>query len=88
MRLVVQKLCAHLGREREEIDDDIASLVSKGLNPLIQQALDVVRVVGNEAVHPGTIDIKDGRDTALRLFELVNAIAINDYAPKDCESDV
>lgn len=75
MRLVIQKLCAHLGEKGKNIDDDIASLVSKGLNPLVQKALDVVRVVGNEAVHPGTIDLKDDRDTALRLFGLVNAIA-------------
>lgn len=75
MRLVVQKLTAHLGEKGKNIDDDIESLVSKGLNPLVQQALDVVRVIGNEAVHPGTIDLKDDRDTALRLFQLVNAIA-------------
>ena len=75
MRLVVQKLCAHLGEKGRNIDDDIASLVSKGLNPLVQQALDVVRVIGNEAVHPGTVDLKDDRETALRLFGLVNAIA-------------
>ena len=75
MRLVIQKLCVHLGEKGKNIDDDIASLVSKGLNPLVQMALDVVRVIGNEAVHPGTIDLKDDRDTALRLFGLVNAIA-------------
>lgn len=75
MRLVIQKLCAHLGEKGKNIDDDIASLVSNGLNPLVQKALDVVRVIGNEAVHPGTIDLKDDRDTALRLFSLVNAIA-------------
>ena len=34
-----------------------------------------VRVIGNEAVHPGTIDLKDDRDSALNLFRLVNAIA-------------
>lgn len=75
MRLAVQKLCAHLGEKGKSIDDDIASLVSKGLNPLVQKALDVVRVIGNEAVHPGTVDLKDDRDTTLRLFGLVNAIA-------------
>lgn len=75
MRLIIQKLCAHLGEKGKNIDEDIASLVSKGLNPLVQKALDVVRVIGNEAVHPGTIDLKDDRDTALRLFGLVNAIA-------------
>jgi len=45
------------------------------LNPQIQQSLDIVRVIGNEAVHPGTMDLKDDRPTALRLFEIVNAIA-------------
>ncbi|MBI5800271.1 MAG: DUF4145 domain-containing protein [Verrucomicrobia bacterium] len=75
LRLCVQKLCKHLGEAGKNIDDDIASLVRKGLNPLVQQTLDIVRVVGNEAVHPGTLDLKDDTDTALRLFELVNAIA-------------
>jgi hypothetical protein len=54
---------------------DIASLVAKGLNRLVQQSLDIVRVIGNEAVHPGTIDLRDDRDTALQLFKLVNLIA-------------
>jgi len=49
--------------------------VSKGLDPLVQQALDIVRVIGNEAVHPGVMDLKDDRETAATLFGLVNAIA-------------
>jgi hypothetical protein len=75
LRLCVQKLCKFLGESGKEINADIASLVKKGLNPLVQQALDIVRVIGNEAVHPGVIDLKDDQDTALRLFDLVNAIA-------------
>ena len=74
LRLCVQKLCQHLGAKGKNIDDDIASLVKKGLNPLVQQSLDVVRVIGNEAVHPGTLDLKDDKETAIRLFELVNSI--------------
>ena len=50
-------------------------MVRKGLSPVVQQALDAVRVVGNEAVHPGALDLRDDRDTAGRLFELVNIIA-------------
>ena len=42
---------------------------------MIQKALDAVRVIGNEAVHPGTLDLKDDRDTAIKLFKLVNIIA-------------
>lgn len=75
LRLCIQKLCVHLGEKGKNLDDDIASLVSKGLNPLVQQSLDIVRVIGNEAVHPGVIDLNDDRDTANRLFSLINSIA-------------
>lgn len=75
LRLCVQKLCIHLGEKGNKIDDDIAALVRKGLNPLVQQALDIVRVIGNEAVHPGTMDLRDDPNAAHTLFGLVNAIA-------------
>ena len=75
LRLSIQKLCVHLGERGKNINDDIASLVNKGLNPLVQQSLDLVRVIGNDAVHPGVIDIKDDRKTAERLFDLVNLVA-------------
>lgn len=75
LRLCIQKLCASLGEKGKNIDDDIASLVKKGLNPLVQKSLDVVRVVGNEAVHPGTIDLRDDRETAAQLLVLVNLVA-------------
>ncbi len=75
LRLCIQHLCAHLGEPGKSIDQDIASLVKKGLNPLVQKSLDIVRVIGNESVHPGTIDISDDQETVTTLFELVNIIA-------------
>lgn len=75
LRLCIQKLCVHLGEKGQNLNDDIASLVGKGLNPLVQKSLDVVRVVGNESVHPGVIDLNDDRDTTNRLFDLINSIA-------------
>jgi hypothetical protein len=74
LRLVIQKLCQHLGGKGERIADDIATLVRNGLDSRVQQALDVVRVIGNNAVHPGSIDLRDDRDTAQKLFGLVNLI--------------
>ena len=34
-----------------------------------------MRVIGNEAVHPGTLDLRDNRAVANALFKLVNFIA-------------
>lgn len=75
LRLAIQKLCRHLGETDLTIDQNIKSLVEKGLDRRIQQALDIVRVIGNEAVHPGQLDIRDDVDTANKLFGLVNLIA-------------
>lgn len=75
LRLAIQKLCEHLGQPGKNINADIKALVAAGLPSKVQEALDSVRVIGNDAVHPGTIDLRDDRDTANKLFKLVNFIA-------------
>jgi hypothetical protein len=74
LRLGVQKLCKALGERGENINHDIGKLVARGLDAGIQEALDSVRVLGNSAVHPGEIDLKDDLQTAESLMELVNYI--------------
>ncbi len=74
LRLAVQKLCIHLGEKGKNINDDIEKLVKKGLPKTMQQALDSVRVVGNNAVHPGTLDLNDNIEVAFALFGFVNVI--------------
>lgn len=73
LRLGIQVLCKELGEPGKNINTDIASLVKKGLPEIVQQSLDIVRVTGNDAVHPGQIDT-DNRETVGQLFELTNII--------------
>ncbi|MXX96217.1 MAG: DUF4145 domain-containing protein [Rhodothermaceae bacterium] len=75
LRLCIQNLCIHLGEPGKRLNKDIGELVAKGLDGRVQQALDTVRVLGNEAVHPGTLDLKDDHQTVKKMFALVNMIA-------------
>lgn len=80
LRLALQKLMKELGEKGKNLDDDIGNLVEKGLPEKIQKALDVVRVIGNNAVHPGQIDLRDDVKTAIVLFELLNMIVESQIA--------
>lgn len=73
LRLSIQRLCVHLGGEGRNINADIGTLVKDGLPQIVQKSLDVVRVVGNNAVHPGQIDA-DSAEIVDHLFHLVNLI--------------
>lgn len=77
LRLSIQKLCKHLGGSGDNINSDIGTLVKNGLPAKLQQALDSVRVIGNNAVHPGQIDLTDDVDIATKLFAFINIICDN-----------
>jgi hypothetical protein len=64
-----------MGEDVRNLNTAVANLIQKGLPVQVQQALDIVRVVGNNAVHPGQIELADNPDVAYRLFGLVNLIA-------------
>ena len=73
LRLSIQILTKELGETGKNINTDIGNLVKKGLPEIVQHSLDIVRVTGNDAVHPGQIDT-DSQETVGQLFELVNVI--------------
>ncbi|QBB70992.1 DUF4145 domain-containing protein [Pseudolysobacter antarcticus] len=75
LRLALQKLCVQLGEKGVNINQDIKALVVKGLNPLVQKSLDALRITGNNAVHPGEINLSEQPERVIKLFDLINFIA-------------
>ena len=75
LRLAIQKLCGELGQTNKNLNEAIGVLVQQGLLPKVQKAMDYVRVTGNEAVHPGQIDLRDNPEIVGKLFDLVNGVA-------------
>jgi hypothetical protein len=81
LRLSIENLINDILGDRvkkdQQLYDKIHILVKDGLPPTIQQSLDYLRVIGNNAVHPlGLIDVDD-YNTAISLFGLVNLVVEN-----------
>lgn len=88
LRLAIDRLCNELGETNRDINMNIGELVKKGLPTSVQKALDIVRVVGNKAVHPGQIAFDvDNKETAIALMKLVNMITVRMITePKEIDS--
>jgi hypothetical protein len=75
LRLSLQKLCAYLGAPGKNINDDIQFLYDEfGLGRRVRDSMDILRVVGNNAVHPGEIDFQDNSEITLGLFRMINFV--------------
>lgn len=72
LRLALQMLLLQLA-ESGDINRAIENLEKKGLNPEIKDAMHILRVTGNHAIHPGRISFENDTDTT-KLFNLLNAI--------------
>jgi hypothetical protein len=75
LRLAVEMLCKDLGQSGT-LNEMIQSLVdARRIPSQILKALDVIRVVGNEAVHPGEISKLDDEKSVQGLFAFINLVA-------------
>ncbi|MBS3987365.1 MAG: DUF4145 domain-containing protein [Erysipelothrix sp.] len=73
LRLSVESLCNKI-LPSGNLNQKIGEMVKRGLDTRIQQSLDLVRIIGNEKVHPGQIDKNDTFNDAMIMFDLVNYI--------------
>lgn len=87
LRLCVQKLCIYLGKKGKNLNDDIGELAKEGLPEKTVKAMDILRVTGNNYVHPGKLDTDDDAKVATDLFKLLNFIAYKMITePKEIDS--
>ena len=74
LRVCVEKITEELGEKEGTLNARIANLVKRGLPHDVQKALDTVRVIGNNELHTGQINMDDGPETTRSLFDIVNII--------------
>lgn len=74
IRLSLETLCSHLNAGSGTLNQKIGNLVSAGLSEDIQRALDSIRIIGNEGVHPGLINLNEEARLVASAFSLVNLI--------------
>ena len=82
LRLALEKLCQQMSAKngnaaagKKSLQDNMDDLKSKRLiDDRLLKAMDAVRVIGNEAVHPGVLDLDDDVKTVGTLFGLVNFV--------------
>ena len=75
LRLCLEKLLIQIKIPGETLNKRIGNLLDKGTEAHIIKACDLVRVHGNEAIHPREINMKDDAKIARGLFWLINKIA-------------
>ncbi len=73
LRIAIEMLVNELsGNSGGRLFDKIGTLKSKNIiNDMIQEAFDSFRVIGNQVVHPGQIELDDNIDHAI-LFSILN----------------
>jgi hypothetical protein len=75
LRLALQVLVDGLEPGSGALNDKIGRLVKKrGLGPDVTKAMDIIRVIGNNGVHPGEIKVEEDDRLLPTLFGLVNLV--------------
>jgi hypothetical protein len=74
MRVCIQKLVPLLKQEGKSLNDYMSSLVRKGLEVEIRQAVEVLQVLRNETGQPTSLETQEDKEMALRFFDSLKAV--------------
>ena len=78
LRVALEKLCQEHGDRGKSLKENIDLIAQNGnIPPHLMDGMTAVRVVGNEAVHPGKINFESKETPKMveALFEMINFIA-------------
>jgi len=74
-----------LKQDGENLNDTMSSLVHKGLEVEIQQAMEVLQVLRNDPGQPTSLDTQQDKEMALRFVDSLKAILERRVLKKDGE---
>jgi hypothetical protein len=74
MRVCIQKLVPLLEDNGKELNQRVSSLVRKGLEMEIQQAMEVLQVLRSDPVQLSQLDSQANKETALRFLNSLKAV--------------
>ena len=74
MRVCIQKLVPLLKQDGSYLNDYMSSLVRKGLEVEIQQAMEVLQVLRSDPVQLTNFDSQEDKEMAVRFFDSLKAV--------------
>ena len=74
LRLGLQILLGAVGGDGKNINDDIKKIVALGVDRETQEALDILRIFGNNGGHPGEINLNENPDLVYKMYGLMNRV--------------
>lgn len=87
LRLGLQRLCEEILDKKGNIDGLIEQLrEEERISTRVYKLMHTVRVIGNDAVHPGEMNLDEDAAIVSSLFDLVNFI-VNDQITRPKEED-
>lgn len=75
LRLALEVLCNEVGAQGASLNQKIGWLVAhRGMSDTVRKAMDVLRIIGNNAVHPGVIAVDEDASLVPSMFRMLNVV--------------
>jgi hypothetical protein len=88
LRVALEKLLNFIGLKGDDINGNIKNLVELGLSEELQRSMDIIRILGNESVHYGSVNLNEDRTTANKLFLIFNLIVEKTITNRNMLADI